>query len=274
MSKVSINLDEMTAKRIGVVNTKYARKQVQDFIKKHISEKHTVIAEYNKNHDEKGRFSSADRAVRISYKDGTKISVADVRKQAQILIAKASSKNDAFQKTVSDLAKKLNTKALAGPVKKIDRVVEKVIEDYHGDVSKIKDIVRATIEIRDPNDISKYVKQAKKDLSVIGEKNTMREKGYRDYKLTIGLGNDVKAEIIIATPAVLYAKASKKKGGLGGHDLYNIVRAKSTPSALSKEVNQKMTDLYTWSNNETIANAKKGNPLFLDDYIKEGIQPK
>lgn len=34
MSKVSINLDEMTAKRIGVVNTKYARKQVQDFLKR------------------------------------------------------------------------------------------------------------------------------------------------------------------------------------------------------------------------------------------------
>ena len=34
MSKVSIDLDEMTAKRIGVVNTKYARKQVQDFLKR------------------------------------------------------------------------------------------------------------------------------------------------------------------------------------------------------------------------------------------------
>ncbi len=105
---------------------------------------------------------------------------------------------------------------LRGPVKGTKRALEKAVLDYRGDVSKLTDIIRASIVIERGHPLSSW-RTVRKRLgeqfpTIIKDKNRFGHTPY-DYLLVVEI-NGVPAEVQIHVRDVLDAKSK------GVHDLY------------------------------------------------------
>lgn len=117
-----------------------------------------------------------------------------------------------FDKELERIAGQVNGKAVLPPLKGSDRATEKIVDDYAGDASKIKDILRATVEVRTVGEAQAALGQLRNsfDVQTSGFRNLLDPSvdpvdGYRDIKLNVKV-NGVTAEIQINVPAVLAVK--------------------------------------------------------------------
>ena len=62
-----------------------------------------------------------------------------------------------YKAFILGLAEMLSVDAIVAPVKKYDRCLEKVQNDYSGDWTQIKDILRSTVIVKDQNDIDNLI---------------------------------------------------------------------------------------------------------------------
>lgn len=99
-----------------------------------------------------------------------------------------------------------------GPLKSQKRATEKVMNDYDGDWTRLKDMVRATIAVETVD----QVREAVKELEAAGIKlaakpkdniSTVKPEGYRDLNLLVMLPNGMPAELQINVKAMVAAKA-------------------------------------------------------------------
>jgi hypothetical protein len=116
---------------------------------------------------------------------------------------------------------------LLAPLKGPDRTIAKVISDYEGDPSQMKDILRATLIAPTLEQARAVVDAIKARFQTTGkERDLLREDvdatpfgGYRDAKFNIAI-NGIVAEVQVNVPELIQAKG---KGG--GHDLYAQIEA-------------------------------------------------
>jgi len=165
-----------------------------------------------------------------------------IEEQTQkVLIGPANDYADKFSKKVESIAGSGNWDFGLGPVKKLDRSVDKIIYDYNGDISQLRDTLRSVVFISDPNDKAEFARieaAVKKQFGNIDRvKNELDVKeGYKKAMINVKLPNGVVAEVQITTAEMWEAKKD-----LGGDKLYHLVRAGEGDVA---KHNQKMLDLY------------------------------
>lgn len=166
------------------------------------------------------------------------------------LMANAQKADPVFQRTMSRVADDHGLEYHPGPVKSADRTFDKVMTEYGGDHTQVKDSVRGTITLHDhsPKAIQAVVDKVGEQMRVLNVKNLYKkfDSGYRDVKLTVETPTGHKGEIILATPEMLQAKHE-----LGGHELYQIARDESRPAEDRALAGQQMRALYNQAHEVT-----------------------
>ncbi|RLU03621.1 MAG: type VI secretion system tip protein VgrG [Ketobacter sp.] len=114
------------------------------------------------------------------------------------------------------------------PVKSQERAIQKIMNDYGGNVARIKDLARNTIIVSpDKMDlaIGELVGRGAKVKVIDGDTDPL---GYSGANSTIKTQAGIVGEIQVNTPAMIYAKESEPMArALLGDDLYNTVASRS-----------------------------------------------
>lgn len=119
------------------------------------------------------------------------------------------------------LANKMGVQVTPVNFKTPQRIIEKAIRDYKGDVSMVSDIIRNTFIA--PNDkIPNVIAEIKKQFKVIQFKKQISIDGYTGYLFKVLISNSIKGEIQINTPQMIYAKDDKARDILGDNLFYYI----------------------------------------------------
>lgn len=157
-------------------------------------------------------------------------------KQAEFkeMYEKAAANKDAFDSTNKKIAQELGGRAAVVPLKGSERAVEKITKSYNNDPSKIRDLLRTTIEVKSLSDVNSAVERIKMNY---GEPVKLRNlldpnaeslggSGYRDINMVVEV-NGSYAEIQVNLPAMLEAKEQ-------GHKHYEVVRVIVENAAVEK----------------------------------------
>jgi len=115
-----------------------------------------------------------------------------------------------YDSAVRSIAESVNGRAVLMPLKGTDRAVLKILGDYEGDASRIKDVLRSTVEVKTHQDAQAAADQIRSQFKVISERNNLDPKiespdGYRDIKFNVDINGRV-AEIQVNTPRMIAAK--------------------------------------------------------------------
>ena len=143
-----------------------------------------------------------------------KVSEADVNRlpkdkqeQFKSMYENAARNKDHFDKINKEIAESVGGKSAVVPLKGSARAVEKIMADYEGDPSKIKDLLRTTIEIKSPADVTKAIEQLKAKYgepvkfrnSLAHDAPSVGGSGYRDVNMVVEI-NGSYAEVQINFP--------------------------------------------------------------------------
>jgi hypothetical protein len=118
-----------------------------------------------------------------------------------------------FDEQLNEIAKEVDGETLLAPLKSTMRAVEKSVADYGGQVSKLKDLVRGTVVLKDLSSAELSIESAR---AKFGELQGLRNgldpaspdtspDGYRDIKFNVRV-NGHTAEVQINVPEMLRAK--------------------------------------------------------------------
>lgn len=155
--------------------------------------------------------------------DEKSLKTGALKRAVDDMATKAASYDPEFKKGVDSVAKELGYEVKHGPVKQSERMYEKVVNDYSGDLKGLRDTNRSTIVIDDPANLSKVEEAVRKQFGNVERvKNKFSGEGYQSAIINIKTPDGTIAEIQLTTPEFL-----KAKNELGGHELYKKVRVKA-----------------------------------------------
>jgi len=158
----------------------------------------------------------------------------EAQEKITAMYEKAAEVKDKFDETNKKIAESLGGKAAIVPLKGTQRAVEKVNADYKGDPSKIRDLLRTTIEINKPSDVENAIEKIKAQYGEpVKIRNALSESapsvggsGYRDVNMTVEI-DGAYAEVQINFPAMLKAKEELHKN-------YEVVRSIQAKANIDK----------------------------------------
>jgi hypothetical protein len=118
-----------------------------------------------------------------------------------------------FDSIVQDIVREVGgATAMLADLKGTKRAFDKVRDDYAGDASQIKDLVRGTIEVRTLEQAQAVIERLGQRFAILpkGQRNLLRADvepvdGYRDAKFNVMIDGHV-AEIQVNVPAMMAAK--------------------------------------------------------------------
>jgi phage gp29-like protein len=116
-----------------------------------------------------------------------------------------------YTKTIQSIAEKHGAAFKVANIKEQDRTVAKIVTDYKGDSSRVKDMVRGTIIARDEAHANQIAQSIEKDHGVTGRNlwapgsDSFHSTGYKDAKYNLKVGG-MQTEVQVSTPAMLAAK--------------------------------------------------------------------
>ena len=150
---------------------------------------------------------------------------AEKQKEFTETYEKAAANKEFFDSTNAEIAKELGGEAAVVPLKGSTRAVEKVINEYDGDVSKLKDLLRTTISIKSLKDTKKAIDAIKaKYGEPVKLKNTLDPSadsvggsGYRDVNMVFEVKGSY-VEVQVNMKSMLEVKHGE------GHAVYEEVR--------------------------------------------------
>ena len=128
------------------------------------------------------------------------------------LFGKAEAEKPGFDEAITKIAQAFRGQPKLAPIKGVERSTAKIASDYAGDASKIKDLLRATIEVDSIADARLAIDQIKKEFEVLssGQRDLLDPAvpsvdGYRDAKFNVKVG-DIVAEVQVNLPEMMAAK--------------------------------------------------------------------
>lgn len=107
------------------------------------------------------------------------------------------------------------------PPKGARRMIEKAVLDYDGDLSQVKDAVRAAVAVDSPADVPRVAAAIRSQFKVVREKNRFDQPingGYRDMLFNVRLKGGLVGEVQVHVKPLLKAKETM------GHKLYTEMR--------------------------------------------------
>lgn len=124
----------------------------------------------------------------------------------------AAEEKPAFDNTLRGIAEALNGYALTPELKGRERAIDKVVGDYGGDASRIKDVLRGTIVAPNIKAAREAIGRVTERFEVVGSARDLLSAesaappdGYRDSKFNVRVGN-ITAEIQVNVPEMIAAK--------------------------------------------------------------------
>lgn len=144
-------------------------------------------------------------------------------KEAADLMKRARAVGNELQTIAEKTANKFGAKVSPINYKSSNRIIEKAVNDYNGDVSKLTDAVRNTI-YADQKTVEKIITELQKTPGFVKYKRQVAETddlGYSGNIFHFKLSNGLIGEIQVNTPEMIYAK--EKPGdarAILGTDLY------------------------------------------------------
>lgn len=129
------------------------------------------------------------------------------------LYGKAAEAKPEFDRTLQQIADETNAVAQLPPLKGANRATEKIMADYGGDASRMKDLLRGTLEVDSVAGAQAALARVQGTFNV--EKGGFRNlldpavdpvDGYRDIKLNVRMKNGTVAEVQFNVPAMLAVK--------------------------------------------------------------------
>jgi hypothetical protein len=153
------------------------------------------------------------------------------------LYAAAEREKPQFDSAVKQIAESVGGSAKLAELKGIERAVEKVLADYAGDPTKIKDLLRATIVV-DLDGAQGALAAVMDRYEVTGSRNLLDENaqtinGYRDAKVNVLVNGHV-AEIQISTPQMMAAKKQAHPLYVQASRLIRETQGKTNQVAMAK----------------------------------------
>jgi hypothetical protein len=157
------------------------------------------------------------------------------------IYARAAEAKPAFDSDIGKIAAEVGGKADPVPLKGTKRAVEKVLGEYGGVASRIRDVLRTTIEVKTLADAHRAVTllQSHPGLEVLntGARDLLAPdapslNGYRDAKFSVRTANGSIAEVQVNLKPMLEAKAI-------GHSLYSEF---DTIARKAREQNRPLTE--------------------------------
>ena len=176
----------------------------------------------------------------------------DIEKNTdKIMISKANEYNPEFKKNVKEVAKIGNWEFGFGPVKKVERSTEKIINDYGGDIMRLKDANRSVLFLDNPWDKKEYekMKAAVKDVFGTEVKDKIgldRKENYKNNMINPKTPDGRVVEIQVTTKEMWEAKIK-----MGGDKLYHEWRSAPVNSKTANETYAKMVKLYAQAEEKT-----------------------
>lgn len=162
---------------------------------------------------------------------------APATEQLKKIVDKAVGYDPIFKQSIEEIANDLGLDFSHGSVKKPERMAQKVLRDYNGDPSKLKDTNRSAIFVSDPKQLNALIKSTTDIFEIDRVKNGFGQEGYQKAMINVKLPTGAIGEIQVTTPEMW--KANKE---LGAHDLYDQIRIKADGWV---ELQAKMDKLYT-----------------------------
>lgn len=154
--------------------------------------------------------------------------IAKLNPDAQLVLRNlyqdAALRKEAFDRTNGEIADLVSGKYMQADLKGSPRAVEKIILDYEGDASQIKDLLRATIVVDNFQQAGVALRELRSRYQVLdaGFRNLLDpnvkalDGGYRDIKMNVNIDGHI-AEVQITIPE--FSSAKKQM-----HSLYEEVR--------------------------------------------------
>ena len=169
-----------------------------------------------------------------SWKDGSPL------KTTEQLTAAAAKEKAGFDKKLRKVAREVGIGYKAGPLKKAERITEKVRDKRYPSAAYVTDAVRGSLYSETPDQANAA---AEKIIAAFGEVIDegwfVNFVGYADRKVLIRLKSGVIAEIQILEPSLADAKDNK-----GGHDLYDKVRVLDPADPEVERLNNLQREIY------------------------------
>lgn len=150
------------------------------------------------------------------------------------ILRRASSVKVEFDSVVTKVAEEIGADVMLAPIKSYARAMEKVLADYNGDCSRLKDAVRGTLVVETAAEAQEVLAAV---LARMGEANCVVKRNwlvegakvpspmYRDVLMYVTI-NGVVCELQINTVAMIQAKDY-------GHRLYEGARSLVAGATLS-----------------------------------------
>lgn len=125
-----------------------------------------------------------------------------------------------MDETSRNIADKLDIRVTSLNLKSETRIMEKAMNEYSGDILKVRDMIRNTFVSGDLDRVLKEIKE-QFDVVKIKEQNTLL--GYTGTLVNVKYPNGVWGEIQVNSPQMIYAKEKNAKVILGD-ELYNKLK--------------------------------------------------
>lgn len=119
------------------------------------------------------------------------------------------------------IADKLGIRVTPINLKSEARIMEKAVNEYGGDILRVRDMIRNTFV---SEDVDSVLNELKKNFDVVRIKEQNTELGYTGTLVNVKYPNGVWGEIQVNTPQMIYAKEKNAKSILG-EELYNKMQA-------------------------------------------------
>lgn len=134
----------------------------------------------------------------------------EAQEQLRGMYADAAREKGGFDATLSHLADEVGGKVMSAPLKGTARATAKIVSDYAGDPTRIKDLLRSTIEVHSAEAASHVIAGIRERYGIKGERNLLDPAhtpidGYRDAKFNVDV-NGHTAEIQVNVPQMMAAK--------------------------------------------------------------------
>lgn len=181
--------------------------------------------------DLRGEMPNSGRPITVDEYVAKSLNEEDVAKLDDVnqdvlrnLYQDAALRKEAFDRTNREIADLVSGKYMQADLKGSPRAVEKILLDYEGDASQIKDLLRATIVVDNFQQAGVALRELRSKYTVLdkGFRNLLDpnvkalDGGYRDIKMNVEIDGHI-AEVQINIPEFI---AAKKKA----HSLYEEVR--------------------------------------------------
>jgi hypothetical protein len=142
--------------------------------------------------------------------------------------AKAPAAKLEIDSMADEIAKMYGGQVAKAPIKSQERAIHKIMNDYGGDATKIKDLARNTIVVSPEKMDAVVAELAKRGANVKVINGATDPLGYSGVNSTIKTQAGIFGEVQVNTPAMIYAKESESMARvLLGDDLYASIAARS-----------------------------------------------